>query len=197
MAYKDLKLSDLQTKFGIAHQRAQLFDTITPIAPSVWLQQALEKSKLFPIKSEKAKSEFIVAPILADIQERNQNTISIYSGEILNADKKLGLIGECDFILSKEPKSFDIKAPLISVIEAKKGDIELGIHQCAAQLVGLQKFNEKAKHPFKRVYGCVTNTDTWKFLKLEGSLITIDIESYYLDNLPHILGIFQLMIDAS
>lgn len=50
-----------------------------------------------PINSEKAKSEFIIAPILTDIWEQSGEKFSIHSGINLEAESEQGLNGECDF----------------------------------------------------------------------------------------------------
>ena len=44
------------------------------------------------------------------------------------------------------------------------------------------------------MYGCVTNGYEWCFLKLENSCVLIDTERFFLNDLAHILGVFQLII---
>ncbi|MFG6099833.1 hypothetical protein SPB21_31615 [Leptothoe sp. ISB3NOV94-8A] len=41
----------------------------------------------------------------------------------------------------------------------------------------------------KTIYGCVTNGELWKFLKLQGTDLTIDLEAYCLEPLERLLGI--------
>jgi hypothetical protein len=48
--------------------------------------------------SEKARSEFIVAPVLLVARELSHDTVAIYSGQRLDVDASRGLQGECDFI---------------------------------------------------------------------------------------------------
>lgn len=134
-------------------------------------------------------------PILVEIRTQNQDFFTIYSGESLNVDKENGLMGECDYILAKETHSFVIAAPIISVVEAKRNDLELGVTQCAAQMVGVQKFNEQNNKNIDTIYGCVTTANDWQFLKLEGKELSIDTTYYYLNDLEKILGAFQIIID--
>ncbi len=193
MAYSDYSLLKIEEEFGIKNQIMNLFDDIKPVEPSNWLLNLLQIAKELPIKSEKAKSEMIVMPILVELRNRNNKYFTIYSGDNLNVDDKLK--GECDFILSKDTRSFDINFPIIQVVEAKKNDIEIGIPQCAAQMVGAKKYNEKrGNKAVNTIYGCVTTGDDWFFMRLTDK-IEIDDEKYYLGNLNKLLGIFQYILD--
>lgn len=193
MAYSDYTLLQLEEEFGLKNQVISLFHNTMPIAPSDWLLNLLQMAQELPIRSEKAKSESIVMPILLELRNKNEKYFTIYSGDNLNVDEKLK--GKCDFILSKDTHSFDVNFPIIQVVEAKKNDIEIGIPQCAAQMLGAQKFNEKRGNKgLKVVYGCVTTGDSWFFMRLTDK-IEIDMRKYYLGNLPELLGVFQHIID--
>lgn len=193
MAYTDFSLSDLDLKFGVKHERKRLKFQSSPIEPSERLLQELEESTEMPIKSEKARSEWIVVPILKELRNKNEKFFTIYSGDTLNADKGRGLYGECDFILSKDIKSYEISCPIFQIVEAKKNDIEEGIRQCAAQLVGARKFNEDRGVKLEKLYGCTTTGDDWQFLELSDKLY-IDDKKYYLVEIRELLGIFQSII---
>ncbi len=193
MAYSEYSLGELEKDFGIISQRKKLFTKITPIYEiSDWLQYTLNIAEELPIKSEKAKSELIVMPILIELRNKNNKYFTIYSGDSLNVDSQLK--GECDFILSKDTGSFEINNPIIQVVEAKRNDVEIGIPQCAAQMIGAKKYNEKRNKTNHIVYGCVTTGDDWVFMKLEDK-IEIDTRKYYLGNLPELLGVFQYIVD--
>jgi len=194
MAYTDFSLKDLQTKFGIINKVESIFDNFVGIEPSEWLKTTLSMSSKIRARSEKAKSETIVFPILLELKERNNDLITIYSGDVLNADENKGLKGECDFIITNESKSFDINYPIIQVVEAKKHDIEGGIPQCAAQMIGAKIFNENNNVNTKFIYGCVTTGDDWLFLKL-GEYLQIDSKKYYLNEINELLAVFQFVID--
>ena len=106
--------------------------------------------------SEKARSEFLVAPILLAARELTGNALAIYSGQRLDVDPAKGLLGECDFILARTDPVPRLRAPLLTVVEAKKNDIEGGLGQCVAQMVAARLFNERAGDTTTRVFGCVT-----------------------------------------
>lgn len=196
MAYSDFTLKDLKLKFNIANRVTDLFPPNTvELQPDIYLQQSLQLAKKLPVKSEKARSELIVMPVLLDMMQKNADYFTIYSGESLIADKSEGLTGECDFILTKNTQSFDINIPIFSIVEAKKNDVETGIPQCAAQMIGAKMYNEQYGNELKHIYGCVTTADEWKFLKLDENQILIDNRKYYLVELPELLGVFQFIID--
>lgn len=99
MAYSNFILKDLKEKFGISNKVKTLFDKITPLEISKDLEEALKVAKMLPMRTEKARSELIVVPILIDLMTRNERFFTFYSGEVLNVDEEKGLIGACDFIL--------------------------------------------------------------------------------------------------
>ena len=197
MAYRDFKLADLENKFGIVQHQVHLFDVIKPIQPTAWLIETLRKKRsgIRPT-TEKAVSESTISAILTEIQELNQDKLTLFSGENLNADRAAGLNGEIDFLFVNRPDVFEILVPIINITEAKFNQaIERSISQAAAQMVGARVFNQKNNNPIKTIFGCVTNANQWIFLKLEDNNLLIDKSEYSSNNLPELLGAFQTIID--
>ncbi len=147
--------------------------------------------------SEKSRSEFIVAPILLACRELSGDAIAIYSGQNLNVDPAKGLHGECDFILARVAALAGTARSLITIVEAKRNDIELGLGQCAAQMVGARQFNEHRGRVGGSVFGCVTTGEVWQFLKLEASQLGLDRLRCNIDKLGTILAVIQAMIASS
>ena len=195
MDYTNFSLYDLRSNFGIKDQVIKMFSSVAPIEMSGWLRDTLAITQQIPLSSEKAKSELIVMPILIELRKRNANFFTVYSGESLNVNSLLGLSGECDFIITKDTSSFVISAPIISVVEAKRDDLESGVVQCAAQMVGIQHFNEKYNYLVETIYGCATTADDWQFLKLTGNELLIDRDKYFISEIEKVLGVFQQIID--
>ncbi len=195
MAYSNYSLEQVEEKFGIISKVEAIFPTIQPLTKSSWLEQTLSFVSKLPIRTEKAKSELFVMPLLLELRNRNDNFFTIYSGENLDANKKIGLTGECDFIIAKEIQSASINYPILQVVEAKKHDIELGLGQCAAQLLGARIFNEKRNIQIPIIYGCVTNKSEWQFLKLENNVIYVHNYSFTFSEIDYVLGAFQYIID--
>jgi hypothetical protein len=194
MAYTDFTLEDLQKKFKVQNKKGRLFPTLKAIKPSEHLKRDLQDAQNLPKRTEKAKSELVVAPILREIWRKNNPYFTIYSGELLNADTSVGLNGECDFILAKDIGSYSINYPILHVVEAKKHDLDLGIPQCAAQMLGAKIFNQKMETEVERIYGCVTTGEDWLFMTLENDFL-IDDKIYHLNKLSEVLAVFQYIID--
>jgi hypothetical protein len=182
---------------GIKHIRTHLFDkeTVKEIVYNPILKNLINDVRSLPIKSEKSRSEAIVFPVLLELRNINHQKITFYSGDSLNVDAKIGLKGECDFVITQENNSLEIKYPILQIVEAKRSDMEYGIAQCAAQMVGANRFNQKYKHNKNTVYGCSTTGKEWVFLKLQDKQLFVDLQEYYLDDLGKILGVFQVIID--
>lgn len=199
MSFRDFTLSKIESQFRIYHKRVNLFENtdIDLVQPSQKLLDDLEDAKMFSLTTEKVKSEAIVFPILVEVKRRNKNSISLFSGEILDIDKEIGLNGEIDFIITGNPDSLEVNSPIISVIEAKRDSADLGIAQCAAQLVGMSYFNKNNSHIIEPLYGCVTDAESWLFLKLEGNMISVDSKKYFINELPIVLGVFQMIVNNS
>lgn len=195
MPYKSFTIHELEEKCNIVFKKEKLFQNIKPIQISQRLKEALSDAELFHLTSEKIKSEAIVFPIMAELKRKNKDKITIFSGERLDADDSIGLVGECDFIISNKPDLLEVESPILSVIEAKRDNLNLGIAQCAAQMVGSNIFNKKKNYPMDVLYGCVTNADDWQFLQLKNNIITLDTNKYYFNQIEEILGIFQSIID--
>jgi len=115
--------------------------------------------------------------------------VSFFSGLDFNVDKTKGLNGFCDFIISQSSEQLFLNAPVIALVEAKNENIIGGLGQCAAEMVAARIFNERENNPIQAVYGVVTTGHAWKFLKLQGEQLFIDVEDYYIKHPPKIMGI--------
>ncbi len=188
MSYSEFTLEAVERQFGIRTEEAALFPDAAPVQPPQWLAGSLARGTRLALISEKARSEFIVVPILLAARELSGDRFAIFSGQRLDVDPEHGLVGECDFILAVGPPVPPLRAPLMTVVEAKKNDIELGLGQCIAQMLGARKFNDAAGHSTLPVYGCVTTGETWQFLRLMNQIALLDRDRIYLDNIPRILG---------
>ena len=192
MAYNKFTIDQIRKQFDIRiTQGENLFNQVAAVVPSKFLNTLLARHIPLAnaIGTEKAKSEFIVAPLLAELRELTHQRISLFSGVDFNVDKAQGLTGRCDFIISDSPMQFSLTAPILMMVEAKKDDINEGLGQCMAEMIAAQQFNQQEGDNHKTIYGCVTTGSNWRFLKLEGKRIWIDEEQYYIKNPETILGI--------
>ena len=199
MAYRNFTLQQLSQDYGLKITTEQLVLPEAAIQPTAMLLQDIDQARKIPHLSEKARSEWVVAPIFRDLYRQNKHDFNIYSGYVLNADKKQKLYGECDFIFTHgDFNILEIQAPIFTVVEAKRNEIEEGIPQVAAQMLGSYIYNQNKKNDIKTIYGASTNAFEWIFLKLEaGKYLTIDSGRYYLNNINQLLRIFQGIIKGS
>ena len=194
MPYDDFSLETISTVLGVSVETADVFPPLPPSPVPQWLREMLDRGTRQVLLSEKARSEFIVVPVLLACQDLSPEPISIYSGQRLDVDPVRGLIGECDFILAATAPVPALRAPLMIIVEAKKNDVEGGVWQCIAQMVGARVFNERAGRAPAPVYGCVTNGEAWQFLRLADQLAAIDVRRYYIDNVGGILAVFRWIV---
>ena len=168
-------------------------------AASRTLLEALKDASEEALGTEKAKSEYVIVPVLKELRRNNPNKFSSFSGYQFDVDKKLHLTGFCDFILSAHPKKVEIDAPVFCLVEAKKGEVEEGFAQCGAEMYAAQLFNERHKNPQKVIYGCVTSAFSWAFLKLDEKTLFIDPNHIPLTftEPERVLAVFQWILDES
>jgi hypothetical protein len=194
MTYSDFTLDTLKKTFSLQIVQQPLLPGIEPVAVPAWLQEAIEQGLSLALSSEKARSEFIVAPILLALRKLTDNRFAIYSGQHLDIDATQGLVGECDFILACTQPLPVLQAPLVTIVEAKKNDVETGLGQCAAQMIGARLFNQREGNDITTLFGCVTTGETWQFLKLSEDTLSLDSRHYYIDRLEIILGVWLAII---
>lgn len=194
MTYSDFTLELVEKVLGVKVQQMDLFLSLPALPTPTWLQDVLAKGRQLALISEKSRSEFIVAPILLASRELSQNAVAIYSGQRLDVQPEQGLTGECDFILAATEPVPLLRAPIVTIVEAKKNDVEGGLGQCAAQMVGARLLNQKEGQAEPTVFGCVTTGEAWQFLRLRDTELAIDKDRYYIDNVEAILAVFQAII---
>ncbi len=192
MAYSDFTLAQVKEIFDLTlSEDRNLFLNVEPVKPSDYLTQAL--SEYIPlataINTEKARSEFLIAPILAEVRRQLNYQISLFSGTEFNVDNEKGLVGFCDFIFSCSKEQFYISAPVITIAEAKNENIKAGLGQCIAAMIAAQLFNQKAGNEIEAIYGAVTSGTNWRFLTLSGNTVFIDSIEYYIKEVDKIIGI--------
>jgi hypothetical protein len=197
MSYSDFTFDKLQAEFDITMLDAQsLFDDVAPQSVSERLQSFLRDYAALAVMigTEKARSEFIIAPILAELKFTFKERLSLFSGTKFNVDSKRGLRGECDFILSRSPQQLSLTAPAVVIVEAKKEDIIAGIPQCLSEMIAAQQFNRARKNDIDVIYGAVTTGEAWRFLKLYEQTASVDSIQYPIQQLDKIFGILVFMV---
>jgi hypothetical protein len=196
MSYNDFTLEKVQEQFALTLQVQPFCQNISPVQPGALFAQLF--LEVFPLaeraKSEKAKSELLISPLLVEIRRLLGGSIEFFSGEEFTVDRDQGLNGFCDFLISKSTTPLIITAPVVMLVAAKRGELDSGRGQCVAEMFAAQRFNQQHNQP-GTVYGCVTSGILWQFLKLEASVVTLDLTSYQITPVDRILGILKWMLD--
>ena len=197
MAYSNFTLQTVREAFDLEEtDTAHLFAGSEPMLPSELLTAVLTRNipLATAIGTEKAKSEMIVADVLVELREQLDLSISLFSGIDFNVDDESGLTGVCDFLISLSPVQFVLEAPVIVLVEAKNDNLEVGLGQCVAEMVAARRFNAEKGNEIPRIYGATTSGSEWRFLKLEGKKLYVDMAVYQIAQCEKILGILASMV---
>ena len=192
MAYSEFTLPGLTRQFNLTiDETADLFAGIEDVAlrPEFQAQMDVTVPLALATSTEKARSEFIIAPVLLEVWQLNRREIGLLSGVEFTIDESQGLSGVCDYILTRSPEQLFVKAPVLVVVEAKNEDMKKGYAQCIAEMIAAQRFNEREGTPTDPVYGVVTIGELWRFMALSGNDVRLDARSYHIDRLSRILAI--------
>lgn len=197
MSYSDFTIHMLKEQFGIEMIEDQ---DMFPNPPTAEVPASLKDllrqyvPLAISISTEKARSEFIIAPILAEVKFRFKDRLSLFSGIEFNVEPSQGLTGRCDYILSKSKEQLELSAPVVVMVEAKNENIPKGIPQCIAEMIAAQLFNERHHQVIPTIYGVVTTGSLWRFLKLIDTCAYVDVIEYSLQQLETIIGILSDII---
>ncbi|NEQ26533.1 MAG: hypothetical protein F6K28_47390 [Microcoleus sp. SIO2G3] len=196
MAYSDFTtLTKVRESFGLTIEESiNLFTDIPEVLPSSYLQTTLNENVFLAtaINTEKARSELIIAPVLLEIRRILNFQIGFFSGSEFNVDLQAGLSGYCDYILTASKEAYEIRTPVVTLVEAKNESIKSGLGQCIAEMVAAQLFNQRNGEAIESIYGAVTTGTEWKFLKLTDKTIWIDKQDYFINAVSQILGILTM-----
>jgi hypothetical protein len=198
MSYSEFTtLQKVESEFNLTiEENKNLFSDWAGVDPSDYLKQTL--AEYLPlataINTEKARSEFLIAPVLAEVRRQAHYQISLFSGTEFNVDPEKGLVGYCDYIMSRSKEQYFIRVPVMTIVEAKNENIKGGLGQCIAEMVAAQIFNAKQNHALPEIYGVVSTGTIWKFILLKDQIVFIDSQEYYINQVNQILGIMLASI---
>lgn len=192
MAYSDFTIAELKRRFQLViDESSNLFAA----APESELPPVLAETltRYLPLavnlNTEKARSELLIAPILADFKLLHHDRVSLFSGIDFNVDEAAGLKGRCDYILARSSEQLALTAPICMLVEAKNENIVAGIPQCLAEMVAAQVFNERNQAVAGTVFGAVTTGIQWRFLRMDGTQAAVDVVEYPIQSPQKVFGI--------
>lgn len=192
MAYNDFTLSGITKQFGLTiSETTDLYPQVidATLDPDFTARLADDVRLALAVSTEKARSEFIIAPVLLEARRMLDRRIGLFSGVEFSVDPAQGLSGVCDYILTRSPEQLFVQAPVLMLVEAKNEDMKRGYAQCMAEMLAAQAFNAREGVEQATVYGAVTTGERWKFLELFGLTVRIDLRDYYIERPGRILGL--------
>ena len=128
------------------------------------------------------------------MRRRCGGAVGLFSGVALDVDPAKGLNGVCDFLFTKTAHQFILNAPIVTVVEAKNDNLRNGFGQCIASTYAAELYNQRAESPIQAVCGVVTTGSAWKFIRVTGTTVTLDLKEYYIDNLGKLLGVLKYIV---
>jgi hypothetical protein len=197
MVYADFTLQIVKERFGLKIIDRPFCESLPPAEPGGAFAKVF--GDFFELglvaQTDKARTEFLIAPILVNAASYMENTVKLFSGHDFDVDHAKGLNGYCDFIFSRSANNpFTIDTPVMTIVRPKEGILDDGWGPCVAQMLAAGIYNQNRDPSISVIYGCVTSGKRWQFLKLEGTELTIDINHYNLMPVQKILGILTWML---
>lgn len=189
MPYSKFDLLRVQRDFELTiHEVVHLLPDLPTVKPDSLLKDTLAENLPLALAqgNEKARSEWIINPVLTAVRRLSKAQVSLFSGKEFNVDPARDLVGYVDFLIARSPRLLILESPIVMMVEAKPENLNAGLGQCAAEMLAAQIFNQQPDMP---IYGCITNGELWKFLKLTHADLTIDLEAYPLEPIDRLLGI--------
>lgn len=197
MPYGEFSIEEVKSRFQLRIAESQeYFADIPAVVVSDFLTQMLAENipLAVAISTEKARSELIIAPVLLEARRQVQRRVSLFSGVEFNVDQSRGLSGVCDYLFSLSPEQLTIEVPVVTVVEAKNDNLKDGLGQCMSEMVAAQLFNQQRGRELPCVYGVVTTGSLWKFMRLEGDVVSLDLREYPISELGRVVGIVVSMV---
>ena len=103
MSFQNFSFPQVQQDLGLTLDEADLFSHVPMVALREEFVAALTEGTnlALAVNTEKAKSEFIIAPLLLELRRSTGDRFGLFSGIELAVDPIRGLNGVCDFIITK------------------------------------------------------------------------------------------------
>jgi hypothetical protein len=196
MSFSDFKnIADVQRKYKIKYkEKTFILSKEIQLANQFLEDFEFCKQNIDIFTSEASRSEIIISPLLREVYKRHYVKYSFWIQKSIAYDEVL--CGTPDYIIATKSElgKTVLERPIIIIVEAKKNDFEQGWGQCLAELVAAQKLNE---NPLKPVYGIVTDGNLWQFSKLLADEFIKNSENFTIDNLSHLYGALDYIIELS
>ncbi len=146
MAFRDFTFPQVQDRLGLRLVDADLFSATPPFPARAEFAAFVRDGATLAManSTEKAKSEFIIAPVLLELHRTLGPKFALFSGVEWDVDPSRGLDGYCDFLIGRGPSQHILQAPYVAIVAAKNDLIRTGLGQCIAAMYAASVGNERA-----------------------------------------------------
>jgi hypothetical protein len=195
MSFREYSVDEVQRRLGLRLRDAVLFQQVPTYTVNPEFDERIRYGVdlATSIDTEKAKSEFIIAPVLMELRRATGGRFKLFSGVEWSVDPARGLNGYCDFILTRGGSQLFVSAPFLAIAEAKNDHIINGLGQCIAAMYAATVANQAEGLPPGVVYGIVSTGTLWRFLRLTGDQVEIDTDNVLVSDLPRLMGVLDLI----
>ena len=116
MAYNNFTLDSVKNQFKLNLINDRFCESLATTEPQVEFLTIFDQSFSLAerARTEKAKSELLVSPILVEARRLANERVQLFSGEEFNVDRDRGLNGFCDFLFSRSSQLSIRSNPLAS-----------------------------------------------------------------------------------
>ncbi len=153
MAFRDFTFPMVLKQLGLRLEDRDLLSTSQPYPVRLEFAEFLDDGTLLALanSTEKAKSEFIIAPVLLELKRSMRWSFTLFSGVEWDVDRDRGLKGYCGFILGHGLSQHVLQAPCCAIVTAKRDLIRTGLGQCIATMMAAGISNERAGNPIAAI----------------------------------------------
>ena len=144
--------------------------------------------------SESAICENLIYPISKAAWRPFSKELAIWSHQPIAFAEELS--GIPDYLISRrlELGKIVLDYPLLAVVEVKKNDFKAGWAQCGSEMYAIQQLN---KEPNQRVFGIVSNGETWEFAQLMQNTFTLFTQRYDIQELDVLYSALETVYQFS
>lgn len=197
MADDDPSLDALARRFGLdIREQASLYAHVAPVAVSERLRETLPQDVLLAtaMRTEKARSELLTAPLLMEVRRQAPPPVSLFSGVGLESRLDDDTPDAPDFLFSLSPLQLIVEAPIVAVVESHQDHTEDALAPCLTKMLAARAFNARRGVALATMHGVLTTGLAWRFLRLTDGAVTLDEREYPIAQVTHIAGILLAMV---
>lgn len=158
MPFDRFRFPQVLRDLGLGCQAANSFGPVPPLElPGEVVSTLVDEANLAAsINTERARTEFAVAPLLLELRRRHRSRFGVFPGVDLDVDPARELTGTCDCLLTRSPNQDVLTTPILAVVGAKNESIRGGLGQCIASMVAIQVFDQNDPTAPEAIHGAVT-----------------------------------------